>query len=74
MIRLFFLMLGFMLAAVGGVMLVAYLNLLTAGYEFSMYLSFIIRRVELYLFITGIILILICITYEILWRKKGKDR
>ncbi|MCK0472630.1 hypothetical protein [Halalkalibacter sp. APA_J-10(15)] len=72
MIRLFFLILGFVFAVVGGISLVAYLNLLTTGYEFSMYVSFIIRRVELYVFLIGLILILLSITYEISWRKRVK--
>ncbi|GAE31243.1 hypothetical protein [Halalkalibacter hemicellulosilyticus] len=74
MIRLFFLILGFVFAVIGGISLVAYLNLLTTGYEFSMYVSFIIRRVELYVFLIGLILILLSITYEISWRKRVKKR
>lgn len=72
MVRLFFLILGFALAVTGGVTLVAFLNLLTAGYGFSMYMSFVVKRIEFYLFLVGIAIILISITFEITWRKKRK--
>lgn len=72
MVRLFFLILGFALAVTGGVTLVAFLNLLTAGYGFSMYMSFVVKRVEFYLFLIGILIILISITFELTWRKKRK--
>ncbi|WP_306453935.1 hypothetical protein [Bacillus sp. FJAT-45350] len=55
--RFFILLIGFGLAVAGGVSILAYLNLLAAGYDFKTYFKFIIYRVELYLFIIGALLI-----------------
>jgi len=56
-IRFFILLIGFGLAVAGGVSLLAYLNLLAAGYDFSTYLQFVIRRIEFYLLLIGAVLI-----------------
>ncbi|WP_227936826.1 hypothetical protein [Alkalihalobacillus deserti] len=57
MIRLFFVFCGFIFAVVGGISMLAYLNLLITGYQFSMYLHFIVRSVEFYVFIIGVMMI-----------------
>lgn len=55
--RFFLLLVGFGLAVMGGISIIAYLNLVTAGYSFIYYLRFIIARVEFHLFIIGFIMI-----------------
>lgn len=58
--RIFFLLLvGFVLALIGGITLVAYLNLLTVGFSVQEYLIFVAKRVETYLFIIGLFMIFI---------------
>ncbi|WP_078430340.1 hypothetical protein [Alkalihalobacterium alkalinitrilicum] len=66
--RVFSLLIGFGLAVAGGVSLLAYLNLLTAGYDFLTYLHFISTRIELYMVIIGGIII----TLSIYWPTKRK--
>ncbi|WP_084034903.1 hypothetical protein [Anaerobacillus alkalilacustris] len=60
-IRFFVLLVGFGLAVIGGISMIAFLNLLTAGYSFVYYLKFIGMRVELHLFIIGLVMIIISI-------------
>ncbi|MCD8510210.1 MAG: hypothetical protein LRY73_10280 [Bacillus sp. (in: Bacteria)] len=55
--RFFLLFIGFGLAVIGGISVLAYLNLLTVGYTLSEYFQFLLRRLELYIFILGIILV-----------------
>jgi hypothetical protein len=55
--RAFLLLTGFGLAVIGGISAVAYLNLLTTGYEMVDYLRFILKRFECYLLPIGIIVI-----------------
>ncbi|MFD1705631.1 hypothetical protein ACFSCZ_02565 [Siminovitchia sediminis] len=50
-------LIGFGLAMVGGINIIAYLNLLPMGYSYSQYLMFIGRRPECYLFPAGLIII-----------------
>ncbi|WP_332689235.1 hypothetical protein [Halalkalibacter lacteus] len=71
MIRLFFVMVGFTLAVVGGVSILAYLNLLIAGYQFSAYLLFLIERIEFYLFLIGVAMIIISMTFP---TNRNRDR
>jgi hypothetical protein len=58
MVRIFIMFVGFGFAVAGGVSLLAYLNILTLGYEFSYYMHFIATRPELYLFIIGVIMVI----------------
>ncbi|SDZ00898.1 hypothetical protein SAMN05421736_10565 [Evansella caseinilytica] len=51
------LFIGFGLAVVGGVSLVAYLNLLTVGYTLADYGLFLLFRVELYVFFLGLVIV-----------------
>ncbi|WP_372508793.1 hypothetical protein [Pseudalkalibacillus decolorationis] len=55
--RLFILMVGFSLAVAGGVSLIAFLNLITAGHGFINYLIFVSGRTEFFLFLIGLALI-----------------
>jgi hypothetical protein len=55
LIRLFLLLTGFGFAVVGGVSVIAYLNLLTAGYTFQEYVHYIKTRPECYLSLVGFI-------------------
>ncbi|WP_280769266.1 hypothetical protein [Salipaludibacillus daqingensis] len=69
--RLFLLCIGFIMATVGGISLVAYLNLLTVGYSLQEYSLFIVQRVETYMFIVGMILIWV-IVYPSMNRNQRK--
>lgn len=59
--RFFLLFVGFGLSVIGGISIIAYLNLVTAGYSFIDYLKFIVIRVEFHLFIIGFIMIAVSI-------------
>ncbi|MDT8859641.1 hypothetical protein N0O92_05290 [Alkalihalobacillus sp. MEB130] len=72
MIRLFFVLVGFSFAVIGGVSILAYLNLLTAGYNSSMYFMFLLRRVEFYFFIIGVIIIITSMIYPTKRKKTRK--
>lgn len=61
LIRIFFFLTGFGLTVVGFVYVIAYLNLLTIGYNFDEYVNFIIRQPECFYTIIGIIIMLVCI-------------
>ncbi|OCA84544.1 hypothetical protein A8F94_16235 [Bacillus sp. FJAT-27225] len=56
-----FLLIGFGIAVSGGISVIAYLNLLAAGYTYEEYLSFIMYRPECYLLPIGISIITISI-------------
>ncbi|AEV18282.1 hypothetical protein ABS784_07075 [Geobacillus sp. G4] len=56
MVRLFFYLVGFGFSVVGGMMVIAYLNIITPERGFSEYLSYISTRVECYLFPIGLLL------------------
>lgn len=60
--RAFFWMLGFAMAVTGGITVVAYLNLFTAGYHLREFFAFTSRRIECYLLPFGL-LILTCSIY-----------
>lgn len=64
MIRIFFFLVGFALMVIGFTFLILYLNLLTIGYNFSLYGEFIIRRIECYYTIIGFIIILLTLTIK----------
>ena len=59
MARFFFFLVGFGLSLIGFMYIIIYLNLLTTGYNLSEYVNFIIRRIECWNSIIGIILIVI---------------
>jgi hypothetical protein len=55
--RIFFFLIGYWMAVYGGIVTVAYMNLLTVGQSLKEYLEFIVQRVECYLLPIGIIII-----------------
>ena len=57
MIRLFFFLFGFGLSLIGWMYIILYLNLTTVGYNFLEYVNFIIRRIECWNAIVGMIII-----------------
>ena len=59
MARFFFLLVGFGLSLIGFMYIIIYLNLLTMGYNLLEYVNFIIRRIECWNSIIGIIIIVI---------------
>jgi len=61
MIRTFFFLLGFGLAAVGFSYIVVYLNLFTMGYSFDQYFAFICKRPECIFGVIGFIILSITI-------------
>ncbi len=64
MVRIFFLILGFILMVLGLAFIILYLNLLTIGYNFSFYVHFITRRIECYYPIIGLIISALSINYK----------
>ncbi len=52
---------GFGLTIIGFFYIISYLNILTLGYNFNFYVNFIIRRIECWYSIIGIIIMLIMI-------------
>lgn len=56
MSRIFFFLFGFGLMTIGFVYIILYLNLLTIGYNISYYVNFIIRRIECYFSLIGLII------------------
>lgn len=61
MMRIFFFLVGFALMVIGFSFIILYLNLLTIGYKFSVYVNFITRRIECYYALIGFIIILLTI-------------
>ena len=60
--RVFLFLIGFGLTTIGFMYIIAYLNLLSIGYNFLEYVNFIIRRMECLNSVIGIILMTISIT------------
>ncbi len=58
MLRIFLFLLGFGLMVIGSSYIILYLNLMTMGYNFLNYVNFIIRRIECYYSIIGIVLMI----------------
>lgn len=67
-IRIFFFLTGFGLAVIGGINMIAYINLLATGYSLIEYLLFIKGRAECYLFPMGFLIICISIYF------RGKEK
>lgn len=61
MIRIFFFLVGFALMVIGFSFIILYLNILTIGYNFFVYVNFITRRIECYYALIGFIIILLTI-------------
>jgi len=64
MMRIFFFLVGFALMVIGFAFIILYLNLLTIGYNFSVYVNFITRRIECYYTIIGFVIILLTQTIK----------
>ena len=64
MIRIFFFLTGFALMVIGFTYTILYLNILTIGYNFSIYVNFISRRIECYYTIIGFTIILLTLTIK----------
>ena len=64
MVRVFFFLLGFGFTVIGFTFIILYLNLMTMGYNFANYVNFIIRQVECYYSIVGIIIMTLSITLK----------
>ena len=62
-VRSFFFLLGFGLSVIGFTYIISYLNLLTIGYTFIEYISFISKRIECLTAIIGLIMI-ICTIFK----------
>lgn len=61
LLKIFIFLIGFGLTTIGLVYIIAYLNLLTLGYNFLDYVNFIIRRIECLNTFLGIIIMNISI-------------
>ena len=57
MMKFFFFLIGFGLTIIGCVYIIIYLNLTTVGYNFLEYVNFIIRRLECWNSVIGLIII-----------------
>lgn len=64
MIRIFFFLTGFALMVIGFTYTILYLNILTIGYNFSIYVNFISRRIECYYTIIGFTIIILTLTIK----------
>jgi len=63
LVRVFFLLLGFGLAVIGGVTMLAFLNLMATGEGFYDYLHFMSERIETYLFFFGLVMMWLSIYF-----------
>lgn len=61
MTKFFFFLFGFGLTLIGFVYIIIYLNLMTIGYNFSEYVNFIIRRLECWYSVIGMIIMFLSI-------------
>ena len=61
MLKIGLFLLGYGLTVTGSIYVISYLNLLSFGYKFLEYVNFIIRRIECFNLIIGVILIIISI-------------
>ena len=64
MVRVFFFLLGFGFMVIGCSFIILYLNLMSMGYNFLNYVNFIIRRIECYYSIIGLIIMILSITIK----------
>ena len=62
--RIFFFLLGFGLTISGSIYIISYLNLLTIGYNFYEYVNFIIRRLECFMTLIGLVIMILAINYK----------
>jgi len=62
--RIFFFLIGFGLTLIGSLYIIMYLNLTTIGYNFWEYVNFIIKRVECWNLIVGLVIMFFSIIKE----------
>ncbi|MRG87070.1 hypothetical protein [Salinibacillus xinjiangensis] len=60
---IFLMLLGFGMTTAGGVSLIIYLNIIPVGVSFYQYLIFVKDRPECYLFILGIVIIVLTVYF-----------
>ena len=60
--RIFLFLIGFGLTTIGLMYIIVYLNLISIGYNFLEYVNFIIRRIECWNSIIGIILMILAVS------------
>ncbi len=59
LLRIISFIIGFILSSISLTFIILYLNIISLGYSFLNFLSFIIRKWELYLLFIGIILMIL---------------
>lgn len=59
MTRIFFFLIGFGLMVIGWTYIILYMNLMSIGYNFNEYVNFIIKRIECYYSIFGLLIIIV---------------
>ena len=64
MLRIFFFLIGFGLTTIGCVYIISYLNLFTIGYTFLEYVHFIIRRMECWMSVIGIFIMIVSTSFK----------
>ncbi len=64
MYKIFLFLLGILLMSIGLFFIILYLNLFTLGYSFFDFVKFIIRRIEVWNFFLGLLLVLLSIGKE----------
>ncbi len=67
--RIFFFLVGFGLMTIGCTYIITYLNLLSFGYTFSEYLSYISTRLECYYTLIGFLIIT-----TVIYKGEGNDQ
>ncbi|MDP4169333.1 MAG: hypothetical protein Q8906_01910 [Bacillota bacterium] len=68
--RIFFWLIGFGMAVSGGISMIAFLNIMTAGYSFAEYIKFIVDKPISYLLPIGVAILSCSIFYP---EKKTDD-
>lgn len=68
MLRIFFFLFGFGLMVLGFTYIILYLNLLSTTYNFLEYVKFISSRLECYLIVIGLIILILSLLI------KGEDK
>ena len=63
LLRMLLFLTGFGLTVIGNVYLIAYLNLLSIGYNFLEYVKFISSKIECLFMPIGIVLMIICMYF-----------
>lgn len=59
MTRIFFFLIGFGLMVIGWTYIILYMNLMSVGYNWIDYVNYIIKRIECYYSVIGLIIIIL---------------